>query len=391
MTLVGIAFKNLRRNPLRTGLTITSVAVAIVAFTFLRTMISAWTAQADRSSQSRVITRHKVSFVMKLPIRYAEEVRQVPHVKIVSYGTWFGLKVPTKEEEFFPSAAVDDQVVDVYGKDMSIPADQRETWLHDKTGLIVGRPMADKFGWKLGDRVTLVSRDYPNPPGGWTFTVDAIWNSPTHGWDEKWIYAHYDYANDFLPTARKNEIQWVVSHVDEPLNGNQVISAIDHLFAERELSTISQDEKTFTQGFLASMSAILSGVNVISFVILAIMALIIGNTIAMAVRERTSEYGVLRALGFSTRAIVLSIYGEAVFTALVGGVVGMLIAVPGIDFGIGPQVMKNMGNFFGSFAVPPALIATGLFLAALVGALAATIPALGTMRLRTVDALRHIG
>lgn len=390
MTLLGIAFRNVFRNKLRTALTVLGVAVAVIAFVFLRTIIDSWTAQADQHSQSRLLTRHKVSFVMLLPLRYVEQVRSVPHVKMASAGSWFGLRDPNREEAFFPSGAEDKDVLDRYGKDVAVEPGQRQAWLDNRQGLAVGRATADRMGWKLGDRVRLLSRDWPNPEGGWEFTVEAVWSSPTGGWDEKWVYAHYDYLNEFLPPARRDQVQWIVSQLEDPTKGPEVAMGIDALFATNEIATVSQDEKTFTKNFLAAMSAVLRAANVISMIILVIMALVVGNTIAMGVRERTAEYGVLRALGFPSSTIVLFIVGEAIFTTLVGAVVGLAIGWPLIDFGMGPNIMKEMGNFFAYFRVPTSAVVGALGFAIAIGAAASLLPTVRVLRLRTTDALRQI-
>jgi putative ABC transport system permease protein len=390
MTLIGIAFRNVFRNKLRTTLTILGVAVSVIAFVFLRTIIDSWTAQADQHSQSRILTRHKVSFVMTMPRRYVEQVKNVPKVKIASAGVWFGLKDPTRENEFFPSGAEDDLVLDRYGKDVAVSPDQRTAWLQNRQGLAVGRATAQKLGWKIGDKVTLVSRDWPNPAGGWSFTVEAIWTSPTGGWDEKWVYAHYEYLNEFLPPARRDRVQWIVSAMEDPRSATEVAATIDRMFETNELATISQDEKTFTKGFLAAMSAVLRAANIISMVILVIMGLVVGNTIAMGVRERTTEYGVLRALGFPSSTIVVFIVGESIFTALVGALIGLGIAWPLINFGMGPNIMREMGNFFAYFRVPISAVVGAVGLAVTIGILASALPTLRVLRLRAVDALRQV-
>lgn len=390
MTLVGIAFKNVFRNKVRTTLTVLGVAVSVIAFVFLRTMIDSWTAQADLQSGSRLVTRHKVSFSMTLPLRYVEQVRSVAHVKVAAGGIWFGLRDPKRENDFFPSGAEDKLVFDCYGRDVAIAPAERQAWLQDRAGLAVGRVTAERMGWKVGDKVTLVSRDWPNPPGGWQFTVDAIWNSPTGGWDEKWVWAHYEYLNDFLPAARKDRIQYIHTSLDDPRSAPEAIQAIDGKFANNELATVSQDEKTFSKGFLASMSAVLNAANIVSMVILGIMGLVVGNTIAMGVRERTTEYGVLRALGFPSSTIVIFILGESVFTALVGALVGLAIAWPLINFVMGPNIMKEMGNFFVYFRVPVSAVLGALGLSTAIGVAASALPTLRVLRLRAVDALRQI-
>ena len=308
MTLTGLAVRNLSRNRFRASLTALAVAIAIVAFLLLRTVTWAWASGAEFAAKDRVVTRHKVTFVMSLPKRYVEDVRNSPHVKQVTWANWFGGKDPQHDREFFSTLAVDpDTYFDVYDE-LSVPPDELDTWKHDRQGAIVGDVLAKKLGWKVGDKIKLESGIYP---GDWSFTVDSIYQ------DDGAVDGPVDAP---LPLGvperlaprprRRDQVGWIVSRVDEPGRSADVGVALDRVFDDRDTQTRSQDERSFNASFLAMFSAVLKAMDIVSAVILVIMTLILGNTIAMGVRERTNEYGVLRAIGFLPSHVALWVVGR---------------------------------------------------------------------------------
>ena len=254
---------------------------------------------------------------MALPKRYVEDVRNAPHVKAVTWANWFGAKDPKHDREFFATLAVDPATYFAVYDEMKVPPDQLETWKHDKQGAIVGDVLARKLGWKVGDKIILQSGIYP---GDWQMNVDGIYEATARSVDRSTLLFHWDYVNDSLPAGAARQ-----GRLDREPRGRSgrtsptSASALDKLFDDRDTPTLSQDERSFNASFLAMFSAILKAMNIISVVILVIMTLILGNTIAMGVRERTSEYGVLRAIGFLPRHIALWIVGESLAMGVLGG------------------------------------------------------------------------
>jgi putative ABC transport system permease protein len=387
MTLTGLALRNLGRNKFRVILTALGVAIAIVAFLLLRTVIWAWASAADWAAKDRVVTRHKVTFVMELPKRYVEDVRNAPHVKMATWANWFGAKDPKHDREFFATVAVDPATYFLVFDEMKVPPDQMETWKHDKQGAIVGDVLAKKMGWKVGDKIILQSGIYP---GDWQMNIDGIYEASARSVDRSTFVFHWDYVNDSLPPERRDNVGWIVSRVDQPGHVADIGVGLDKLFEDRDTPTLSQDERSFNASFLAMFSAILKAMDVMSAVILVIMMLILGNTIAMGVRERTSEYGVLRAIGFLPRHITMWIVGESLALGLLGGVGGLLLAWPLINLGFSRFVEENMGGFFPYFRLETANMVLGLSLAALLGAGASMIPAWRASKIKVVDAVRRI-
>jgi putative ABC transport system permease protein len=387
MTLLGLAVRNLGRNKFRLVLTSLAVAVAIVTFLLLRTVVWAWTTGAQYAAKDRIATRHKVTFVMSLPRRYVEDVRNAPHIKAVTWANWFGGKDPKHDRDFFGTIAVDTGTYFQVYDEMKVPPDQMETWLHDKQGAIVGDALATKLGYKVGDRVTLQSGIFA---GDWEVKIDGIYTTTAKSVDRSTLLFHWDYMNDGIPPARRDQVGWIVSRVDDPARTADIAVGLDHRFEEAETPTLSMDEHSFQTSFLAMFSAILTAMDIVSAVILLIMTLIIGNTIAMGVRERTNEYGVMRAIGFLPGHVAMWVVGESLVMGLLGGLLGVGIAWPFINLGVGRFIEENMGNFFPYFRLETTNVLLGLALAGLLGAAASVLPAWQASKLKIIDAVRRV-
>jgi putative ABC transport system permease protein len=391
VTFAGLAARNLLRNKVRTGLTVAGVAVAVLTFLLLRTVIAAWTAGADFAAKDRVFTRNKVTFVMPLPLRYLEKVRAVPGVKTSTFANWFGGKDPTHDREFFATFAVESKTYFEVVNEMTVPPEQMTAWQEDRTGAIVGDVLAGKMGWKLGDKVTLESGIYPAPADTpWTFTIRGIYTATQRTVDRSTFMFHYKYMNEGLPPARRDGIGWIMSRVTDPTRTAAIGLDIDKVFDVEDTQTLSQDEHAFNTSFLAGISAVLRAIDIVSLVMLAIMMLVLGNTIAMGVRERTSEYGAMRAIGFLPKHIALFIVSEAAVLGAVGGLAGLLIGYPFVEKGLGRWLEENMGAWFPYFRVPPVMAAVALLLAVGLGVAASILPARQAMKIRVTEALRRI-
>jgi putative ABC transport system permease protein len=330
-----------------------------------------------------------MTFVMSLPKRYVLDVLKVPHVRMATFANWFGGKDPKHDHEFFATIAVDTPTYFQVFDDFGVPPDQLEAWKHDTQGALVGDALATKLGWKIGDKVILESGIYPDKPN-WEFKIDGIYEPRARSADRSSFIFHWDYLDKNIAEARRDQVGWIVARVDDGNHTADIASAIDKTFDEKEVPTLSADEHSFQTSFLASFSAVLKAIDVVSIVILLIMALILGNTIAMGVRERTNEYGVLKALGFSNTHITLFIISESVIIALIGGAIGVGIGYPFIDKGMGRWLEENMGSFFPWFRLDPGVALAAIGLAFALGLLAAIIPAYLASRLKVVDALRRV-
>lgn len=388
MNLATIAIKNVARNRLRTLLTSLGVAAALMMFIALRTMNWSWTAAEKQSASDRIGIRHKITFIMTLPLRYAEEIRSTPGVTGISYANWFGAKDPKNESDFFATIAVEPaDLLDVY-REIEAPAEQVEAWKQDRRGALVGDALAKKKGWKVGDKVTLRGTIYP---GDWEFHIAGIYTSKRASVDRSTLWFHWKYLNDSVDARRKDQIGWVVARVADPGQSAAICRAIDQKFSERDIQTLSMSERAMQASFLGMLSAILRAIDVVSVVILLIMMLILGNTIAMGVRDRTGEYGVLRAIGFVPRHIVIFVVGEALVIGLLGGLIGLGLSYPLVQNGLGRFLEENMGAIFPYFRVQPGLAALSMGLALGASLLASAIPAYRASKLKVVDSLRRVG
>jgi putative ABC transport system permease protein len=318
-----------------------------------------------------------------------DDVRAAAHIKATTWMSGFGGKDPKNPATFFGSAAVDAATFfDVYD-DMRPPPDQLEKFKQDKLGVVAGDQIAAKLGWKVGDAITLESGYFP---GDWRFTVDGIYTPSRKSVNGSNVLLRWDCLNDSIGSGRgeKDTVGLIVSRVDDPSRAAEVSVRLDGLFEDRDTQTLSQDERSATASFVAMYSAVLDAIEVVSVVILAIMTLILGNTIAMGVRERACEYGVLRALGFLPGHVARWVIAESLATGLIGGGIGALAAWPFIDILVRRLIDENVGSFFPSFRLDGGQVILGVCLSGALGAVAAAIPAWRAARLRVVDSVRRV-
>lgn len=391
MGLTGLAFRNLFRNRFRGSMTILGVAVAILCFVTLRSVVTAGIAGAELAAKDRIVTRQpKVSPTFTLPKHYVDKLRSIPDVKVATFASWFDGKHPKHPDEFITAIGVDVRsFFDVYD-DFILDDEAKRRWLEDRRGAMVGDLLAKKHGWKVGDTVRLVSAVYP---ANWEFRIAAIY-SPSNRGVERYIFGfHWDYFNGNVEPRLRDQVSWIISRASSPSKVAAACAAIDHAFADTDIQTISQNEREFSAALLGSMAAMLRLVDVISLVIIFIMLLVLGNTIAMGARERTSEYGTLRAIGFRPRHVVYCIITEAVVTGGAGGVLGLAIGYPFAEGWIGPWLEENVGTYlmYFYFHLSLSMMALALALALGLGLVAALAPALRVWKLKTVDALRQVG
>ena len=373
------------RNRLRSILTAVGVAIAIIAFLFLRSFVSAWTSGYDRASADRLVVRNKISIIFPLPMSYLQKIKSVPGVADATWANWFG-GVYIDQRNFFAQFAVDpESYLRVY-PEIQLTPEEKQAWLADRTGCIVGPELAEKYGWKIGDQIPLQGTIYP---GDWKFTVRGIYSAGTKNADLKTMLFQWKYLDESMPEARKNNLGVVMIKVDDPKKGNDVAQAIDGLFANSLAETRTETEKAFQLSFLSMVSTVIVAIQLISLVVLLILILILGNTVAMGTRERTVEYAMMRAIGFKPGHIVTMVLGEGLVIGGFGGLLAVLMA-PAILEGLGNAFKKVMGNFLGSFGIDRGGVVIALVAALAGGAVAAAVPAWLAGRRKLVDALRRV-
>ena len=385
MLRIKILVRNAFHNRLRSGLTILGIAVAILAFGLLRTVISAWYAGVDAASASRLVTRNAISIIFPLPINYAEKIRQIEGVKTVSWGNWFG-GIYIDEKNFFANFCVDPRTyLEIYPEFILNPA-EKKAFLADRKGFIAGRKLAARFGWKIGDTVTLKGTIFP---GNWDFVLRGIYRGRDETIDESQFFFQWDYLNETvkqIAPSRADQVGFYMISVKRPDLSSEVALAIDRSFKNSLAETLTETEKAFNQGLIAMTGAIVTAIQMVSFVVILIILLVVANTMAMTTRERIGDYAIMKTLGFGGGSIAGMIFGEALVISLTGCLAGMALTFPAAKaFG------HTLSAYFPIFLVSDETIWFDLLFAFLIAFFAAIIPARHAIRVGIADGLRRIG
>jgi putative ABC transport system permease protein len=378
-----LIIRNAFRHRLRTLLTMLGIVIAVLAFGLLRTVVDAWSAGVDAASSTRLVTRNAISLVFPLPLTYEEKIRQVPGVKTVSRANWFG-GVYIDKRNFFPQFAVDGRAYLELYPEYRVAPEQLKAFLLDRKGCVVGRKLAQTYGWRLGDAVPLRGTIFP---GNWEFVVRAIYDGEDAGTNESQLFFHWDYLNETLKrTARRaNQVGIFLVGISDPDAAAQTSREVDALFRNSLAETLTETEKAFQLGFFSMTEAIVVAIRIVSFVIIVIIMAVMANTMAMAARERMPEYATLKALGFHPRFLGGLMFGESLFIAVAAGGLGMLATFPLVK-GFG----NLMGKLFPVFQLSPQTLLLQMAAVALVGVIAALVPSWRASRVVIAEGLRAI-
>lgn len=384
MRFLKLTLRNAGRHTLRTVLTIFGMAIAVMAFSVIRTAIEAWYSQAEASSPDRLVTNNNVSIIFTLPISYQTRIAAVPGVKTVAHAQWFG-GVYVDAKNFFPKFAIEAEPYMKMYPEWIIPADQKEAFLRERNAVIIGRKLADRFGWKVGDAVRIVGDIYP---GDWDFVIRGIYTGARDNTDEgSWMF-HYAYIDERMrqeAPGRAGQVGWFVVQIDDPSRAAAISEEIDAMFKNSSAETKTQTEEAFALSFIAMSGSIIAGMQIISVMVIGIILLVLANTMAMTARERIGEYAVLKTLGFRSFHIVGLILGESLFIAVLGGALGIALTFPIVG------LMKvALSAFFGAFPLPALTFIMAGGSALVVGVLAAIFPTAKALRTSIVDGLRVI-
>ena len=385
MFVLRLLLKNAFRHKLRTGLTVVGLVVAICAFGLLRTIVDAWYAGVNSSSSTRLITRSNISLTFALPLNYAQRLKGVDGVREVSWANWFG-GIYVTERNFFPQFAIEPASYLALYPEYRLSDAERLAFVHDRQGAIVGRKLADKFGWKLGDQIPLRGTIYP---GTWTFTLRGIWDGAQAGTDESQLLFHWALLNESLRQRmgrRADMVGVYVLGISDPNNAALVSQRVDAMFSNSVAETLTETEAAFQLGFVSMSEAILVAVQAVSLIIVLIIMAVMANTMSMTARERLAEYATLKALGFSPGFVVRLLLGESLLIALIGGLAGLALTLP-----LAAAFRSAVGTLFPVFQVSTLTMALQLAAALGVGAVAAAWPAWRMSRIDIVAGLRHVG
>ncbi len=383
MKFLYLVYSSLKRKKLRTVLTFLSVFVAFLLFGILCTVKEAFANGGGAPGDDRLIVRHRISLIMTMPVNYEARIAQIPGVALVQHWSWFGALYQNEPKNFFGSFPVNPEPwLEMY-PEYILSDEHKKAWLATRTGAVIGRTLAERFGWKIGDRVPLTSPIYPRPNDeAWEFDIVGIYDGKNKQTDTSGFFFRYDYFDE-ARARDKGMVGWYVVRVSNPENAAEVAKLIDQEFANSPYETKADTEAAFNQGFaqqIGNIGAIL--VAILSAVFFTIL-LVSGNTMAQAVRERTQEIGVLKSMGFTNELVLMLVLSESVMIATSAGLCGLLLAWLITLRG------SPVPNVLPVFVLPPLYLAVGAGLALFIGVISGIVPAVGAMRLQIATALRR--
>jgi putative ABC transport system permease protein len=397
MNLFSLVLVNLGRNTRRTILTMLSVVIALFLFCSLRGILDTLAESIRVGSESRLVTRSAISIIFPLPVSYRDRIAAVEGVKLVSYANWFGGRDPVDPGNFYAQFAVDAPTYfPLYTNDVEIVASdppQVETalppgvdpglasFIAERNACVVGKTLFDRMKWKLGQTVSLSGTIFP---GDWPFVIRAVYRAKDPQFGEEILLFHWDYLNE-RGMAGQGQAGWYVFQLADQADAGRIIRTVDGMFENSAAATRTETERAFQAGFVSMYGNVPFLIGVIGFAVVFAILLVAANTMMMATRERTAEFGVLKTLGFDDGVIFRLVLIEGAIITLGGGILGALGAkflIEGTQF--------NAGGFLPPMTVNWSTVVIGIGIALLMGATSGIIPAWRAARLRIVDALRRV-
>jgi putative ABC transport system permease protein len=383
MKFLPLIWRNLLRQKVRTLFTTLWIVVAFVLFGVLAALNLAFSAGVDVADMDRLIMTHKVSLIQLLPISYQDRLLAIPGVVGVVHQTWFGGVYQDPKNLFMQTAVEPERFLRMF-PEYVMPADQRARFIAERTCAIVGRGTANRFGWKVGDRVPIQATIWTKRDGSraWEFDICGIYEGAKPGVDTSWFLFHYDYFDEGRQFGQ-GLVGWYTIRIADPTQAAAMIQKIDATFANSDYETKTVPEKAFLQSFAQQVGDVGSIIRAIISAVFFTILLVAANTMAQSVRERTNELAVLKTLGFGNGLILSLVLIESFAIALAGGGLGLGLAWL---FTLGGD---PTGGLFPDFYIPGSSMALGLVLAVGLGFVAGVMPAVQAMRLQIVDALRR--
>jgi putative ABC transport system permease protein len=378
-----LIWRNVWRRWFRTTFTMLSIFVAFVLFGVLMTIRNSFTFGVEIAGLDRLVLIHKVSLIMPLPLAYKSRIEAVPGVEKVTHNTWFG-GIYQDPANFFAQIVVEPEpFFDIY-KEYVLPPDQMKAWIGDRQGAVVGRDLAERFGWKIGDRIPIQATIWRPRSGGttWEFNIAGIYDG-ADAVDKTQFFFRYDYLDENRGEGQSGIVGWYVVKIADPSRSEALAAEFDEMFANSAFETKTTTERGFVEGFANQVGDIGAIMMAILSVVLFTILLVAANTMAQSVRERTSEVGVLKTLGFSGGTILALILTESVILALAGGGAGLLLAWLIVQGG------DPTGGLLAVFFLPERDLVLGVVLMVVLGLVAGLPPAVAAMRLKITDALRR--
>jgi putative ABC transport system permease protein len=381
MKFLPLVWKNIWRRKFRTTFTLLSIFIAFLLFGILMTIRNSFALGVEIAGLDRLVLINKVSLIMPLPLSYQGRLQSVPGVAMVTHNTWFN-GIYQDPANFFANIAVEPEAFLKIYPEYRVPEDQLAAWLDDRQGALVGRDLASRFGWKVGDRVPLQGTIYrPKTGDVWEFNISGIYDA-ADGIDRTQFFFRYDYLEENR-TLGKGDVGWYIVKIEDGSRAVEMSRAFDVMFENSSAETKTTTEKGFVESFAKQIGDIGAIMIAVSTVVLLMFGLVAASTMAQSVRERTSELAVLKTVGFSGPVILTLVLAESLFIACLGGGLGLLLA-----WVIAAQGDPT-GGLLSVFVLPTRDVWLGGGLMLAMGVLAGVMPAVAAMRLKIVDALRR--
>ena len=382
MRFLPLILGSLRRRTPRTLFTLFSIAVAFLLYGLLAAVKNSFDGNVALAGADRLVTMHKISLVQPLPVSYLERIGSIPGVTLVTHSDWFGGHYQNDPNVIITYAVPPASYLAMYPEYL-LPAKEREHWLHDRVGMVVGRGLAQTYGWKVGDRVPIRSDIYARKDGNytWEFVLDGIYDNKDPSGDVTTILFNYDYFDESR-TINKGMVSYYIERIDDPQRAPQIAAAIDAGFTNSSAETKTGTEKAFIQGFANQTGDIGAIATSIGIAVFFTMLLVSANTMAQSVRERIGELAVLKTLGFGDGQVLGLVISESLLLTLLGGALGLLAALFVVS-----RIGRSLAQFLGTFLVTPGALAVGALLILALGIAAGALPAVRASRLKIADAL----
>lgn len=381
MKFLPLLWSSLWRKKIRTIFTLLSIFVAFLLFGLLMTIRGAFSFGVEIAGIDRLVLIHKVSLIMPLPVSYLPRLNTTEGVTMATHNTWFG-GVYQDPSNFFAQIAVEPEPFMKLYPEYVVPPEQMKAWLADRQGVMVGVDLAKRFGWKIGDRVPIVGTIWQPKQGQvWEFNIAGLYDGES-GIDKTQFFFRYDYLDENR-AGGQGLVGWYIVKIADPAAAQQMGATFDGMFANSSAETKTTTEKGFVEGFAKQVGDIGAIMIAITIAVLFTMILVAANTMAQSVRERTSEVGVLKTLGFSNGSILALVLSESVLIAVIGGGLGLLAAWAFVQQG------DPTGGMLPIFVLPTRDVVIGGALVVTLGLLAGLLPAMNAMNLKITDALRR--
>ena len=383
MKFFHLVWSNLKRRKLRTSLTLLSILVAFVLFGFLCAIKQALVGGVALAGADRLIVRHKVSIIQLLPESYQARMERIPGVAAAAHQTWFGGIYQDPKNFFMQCPVVPEQFMAMF-PEFRLPPEQMKAWLATRTGAIVGRNTADRFKWKVGDKIPIMSPIWMRKT--WEFDIVGIFEGEKKGTDTTSLFFRYDYFDEARQSQNWGQglVGWYTIRVKDPAQAAEVARALDQEFENSPAETKTEPEGAFAQGFanqVGNIAFIVAGIlGAVFFTIL----LVTGSTMSQAVRERIGELGVLKAIGFTNGQVLGLVLAESCLLTVLGGGLGLGLAWLLTSRG------DPTGGMLPMFFFPVRDLLLGLGISVGLGLITGILPAQQAMRLRVADALRRM-